>query len=457
MGQHRNVTTLEGIEITERIEKDRGIVFEAKWDPGEEAYDVCPKDGCEDPGLIRRGEYEDRKVRDMRSSGQPVAIRLDLKRYQCKECGGRFRARHEGIVDQKQMTRALYDHLQEASLQWRNTFSELEDRFGLGKDTVRVLFDEQIEELDEDYSPEPPRVLGIDGVYVDTKGETWTLLVNLEEKTVIELVEAHEADPVSDKIRDLGLRGETEAVVMDMSSVYEPAIESALPRASIVVDRWHIVAKAEKAMDTVKSEVADKELMDEWRGRKGDLNGAEEPQEGHQLLLGGAQQPITLHPDEDLLDRMEAAYRAKNEFERIFELRDRERAARRFREWERQLPKSIEDAFECVTRPLKNWRPQILNYFDHPYTNSAVENLNKIVGEIDDRTDGCEFSTMRGKLIFGPNHRTEEQGRGGLLHYEGIGMGNAELPLPAQRQLGGSTRTVDYGAPFEEILDSMEE
>lgn len=74
------------------------------------------------------------------------------------------------------------------------------------------LFDEHVEERDKDYSPEPPRVLGIGGVYVETKGETWTVSANIEEETAVELVNAQTADSVERCVGGLGLRGETEVV-----------------------------------------------------------------------------------------------------------------------------------------------------------------------------------------------------------------------------------------------------
>jgi hypothetical protein len=42
------------------------------------------------------------------------------------------------------------------------------------------------------------------------------------------------------------------------------------------------------------------------------------------------------------------------------------------------------------------------------------------------------------------------------MEFEGIGVGNAQLPPGGRRQLGQEPRTIDYGAPFEELLDWME-
>ena len=449
--QYRNVTTLEGIDITDRIEREDGIVFEAEWKPEEESQDECPSCDLEDPPLNPRGTYDSRKVRDMRRKGQPVGIRLSIRRFECGNCGSVFIARHPGIVDGRKMTRTLYEHLQEKSLQWWETFSELDGRFGFGKDTVGRIFDNYTDQLEEDYSPRPPRILGIDGVYVETKGETFTLIADIEEKTVIELIEAHKAGPVEEKLRQLGVRGRTEVVVMDMSSVYRPAIESVLPLASIVVDRWHVTKRAEQAMSDVKSDVEGEDMMDEWRERKSEISSTEELPAGHQFVMGGAQ-PITLRPGEDLLDRMEAAYRAKNEFERIFELQGREKAARRLQKWEAKLPDIIRESFEDVTGLLEGeWQDQILNYFDHQYTNSTVENLNKIVNEIDDRTDGCKFETLRGKAVFGPEHKTKVLGDGTAMPFRRI-----KLPK-VQRISDGKTKVVDHGVPFEALLEWMEE
>lgn len=451
--QYRNITTLEGIDITGRTEKEDGIVFEAEWKPEKESQDECPECGHEDPPLRGRGHYKWRKVRDMRREGKPVGIRLAIQRFECKDCNGVFKARHPGIVDGRKMTRTLHEHLQKKSLQWWETFSELDGRFGLGKDTVRKIFNSYTDRLDEEYSPEPPRVLGIDGVYVETKGETWTLLADIEEKTVIELLKAHDAGSVESKLRQLGARGETEVVVMDMSRVCRPAVERVLPQARIVVDRWHVTKRAEQAMSDVKSDVEGEEMMDEWRERRSGISSAEELPAGHQFVIGGTQ-PITLRPSEDPLDRMEAAYRAKNEFERIFELSDRDEAVRRLREWEAKLPDSIREAFEGVTGLLKGrWEEQILNYFDHKYTNGAVENLNKTVNEIDDRTDGCKFKTLRRKAVFGPAHKTEVLGKGKAMHFEGI---LKKRPPQAPRKQGRRRKVVDHGVPFEALLEWME-
>lgn len=103
---------------------------------------------------------------------------------------------------------------------------------------------------------------------------------------------------------------------------------------------------------------------------------------------------------------------------------------------------------------LEYWEDQILNYFDHRYTNGAVENLNKTVNKIDDRTDGCQFDTLRGKAVFGPDHKTEVLGNGTAMHFEDI---RYKRPPHARKRPGGKTKTVDHGVPFEALLEWMEE
>lgn len=50
------------------------------------------------------------------SNVQPVGIRLSLHRRECLNCEEIFCSDHEGIVDNKNLTQTLYDHILEKSL-----------------------------------------------------------------------------------------------------------------------------------------------------------------------------------------------------------------------------------------------------------------------------------------------------------------------------------------------------
>jgi hypothetical protein len=78
---------------------------------------------------------------------------------------------------------------------------------------------------------------------------------------------------------------------------------------------------------------------------------------------------------------------------------------------------------------------------------------------IDNRTDGCDFSVMRGKVVFGPVHKTktEDQGRG-PMDFQNIGLDNAQLPAAEDNSGRNRGRCGPVGpeAPSEKLLDWME-
>ena len=80
-------------------------------------------------------------------------------------------------------------------------------------------------------------------------------------------------------------------------------------------------------------------------------------------------------------------------------------------------------------------------------------------------TDGCGFSTMRGKVVFGPTQKTKIEGRSNRQFHMGrwnsraLAWATPSL-LPASENSSGRNRgrcgPVGPGAPFEELLDWME-
>lgn len=49
---------------------------------------------------------------------------------------------------------------------------------------------------------------------------------------------------------------------------------------------------------------------------------------------------------------------------------------------------------------MRNWRTEIFNYFDEPYTNAGVENQNRKVNEINAIGRGLEFVNLRARAIL---------------------------------------------------------
>lgn len=59
----------------------------------------------------------------------------------------------------------------------------------------------------------------------------------------------------------------------------------------------------------------------------------------------------------------------------------------------------------------KRWKPLILNYFEHPYTNAYIEALNGLMDQINRTGRGYNLETLRAKALlrFGNIHRVSPQ------------------------------------------------
>lgn len=134
--------------------------------------------------------------------------------------------------------------------------------------------------------PEPVLVLGIDETRrgkakwetdTDTGVRSWvdrwdTGLVDLSgDQGLLAQVNGRTSTVVIDwfDARDEAWKAQITHVAIDMSSVYAKAVREALPHAQLVVDRFHLVKKANEMVDTVRRRVTQAERG--RRGRKSDV------------------------------------------------------------------------------------------------------------------------------------------------------------------------------------------
>jgi hypothetical protein len=256
-----------------------------------------------------------------------------------------------------------------------------------------------------------------------------------------------------------------QAVVIDMTSHYREAINEKLPGAKVVVDRFHIVQRANLALGRIRIDESRKMGLEaEWRDERSKLAKlSEQLGDGEKFRLEAALEPMP---------RLKKAYEVRNEFRKIFELDSRTEAAKALREWVDGLPESIEEEFERVTVPLSNWWDEILNYFDAQYTNASVEGLNRAIKQIRTEGVGYSFDTLRAKVIYGMEIRRETRNTP-AVSYERIALEGTQSSDPAREQKGefarrfeehfgqrpedfDPTNHVFEGVPFDRIAENLE-
>ena len=450
MDTYRNVTTLYDIEIVNRREISDRILFEAKWAEPRDEIEACRRCRSVEAKLVRNG-WSLAKINDTPWGGKPVGIRLKKQRYRCKECGGTFTSEHPAVCDNRHMTRRLAQKIREDGLK-SPRIEALADRFGISVGSVWNLLEDRIEKLSNRVPPSPMRILGIDALHL-SPGDPCTVFTDLWHGTVIELLESNSKPDIWEALKEIVPDPQIKpdvhvpeeygtwrdwgvvAVVMDMDTRYRDVAQDVIPRAKVIVDRFHIVDKASEALTKVRRRATSEK--DKERREKRKAEGKSEDDESYVTKwkrkkdvfgrrwesLSPAEQ-LRLEQDLQQVPDLKDAYFAYDGFKKIFDLNDADEAREALQTWERRLPESIEEEFETVTRPLSNWREEILNYFrfTYKYTNGGTEGLNRAIRQISREGVGhTSFDVLKAKVLerLGPQIETHRERHGGASVFSG--------------------------------------
>jgi transposase len=290
------------------------------------------------------------------------------------------------------MTRRLLDYIEKESL--LRPFCEVAPEVGLSPKTVRQIFRARVAVCERTATSTAPRVLGIDGVYIERKERA--ILTDIEKGSIIDIWGSIKTDPLAASLHHLPNFDQIEVVVMDMAKSLKSAVKQALPNAIIVVDRYHIQRMANEALDHVR-----KRLRSGMQRRGGQLTMCKSSllrkhrgqlKKNEEIEL---ERWFTNKPD------LQMAYQLKEEFFEIWRSSSKATARERYRQWLDQVPLGLSKDFKPLITAMQNWGEYIFNYFDHRCTNAFTESTNRRIKDIQREARNGRFETVRAKAIYG--------------------------------------------------------
>ncbi|TDX22208.1 transposase [Modicisalibacter xianhensis] len=142
----------------------------------------------------------------------------------------------------------MYSHVEKEA--FNHSCANVADTTGLDEKTIHKIFRKKVEFLAAWHCFETPRCLGIDELYLNRRYRC--ILTNLEECTLLDLLPGRQQDAVIRRPMSMTDRHKVEIVSMDMWKPYRRAIQTALPQARIVVDKFHMVRMANDALEKVR-------------------------------------------------------------------------------------------------------------------------------------------------------------------------------------------------------------
>ena len=209
------------------------------------------------------------------------------------------------------------------------------------------------------------------------KGHNYiTIMADLEEKNVVGISEGRDLEAFNAALCEMEKRNAPreaiKEIAMDMSPAYISAVNTLLPNAEKVIDRFHVEQMLSKAVDKIRKKEARqaKELRRTkylWLKNKESLN-EEQKEKVHYLL--------------EIFPNLGTAYRLKETFKEIFNNSNKEAALEALNEWVIDAKKANLEEINSFCDSLKRHWNGIIAFFDRRLTSAFAERVNLKIQEI---------------------------------------------------------------------------
>ncbi len=215
-----------------------------------EEPNLCPHCGIVSPKTTGHG-HKQQIFHDLPIHGKMTGILINRRRYRCLECNKTFLEPLPSMDTRRNVTVRLLHYIEENTVE--KTFTSLAEEVGLSEATIRRIFHDHFTEKLKHYHPETPRWLGIDEVHL--LSNYCCVLTNIGESCILDLLKNRSKATVMNYLCRMPFRNRVEFVCMDMWQPYREAVEFCLPKAKIIIDKFHVVKGANKALDDVRKAV----------------------------------------------------------------------------------------------------------------------------------------------------------------------------------------------------------
>lgn len=241
--------------------------------------------------------------------------------------------------------------------------------------------------------------MNIDEIALEKGHGNFVLVLSApEESYVLEVLPDRERKTLENWLD--GLAPEVKKVIkvvnLDMWEPYTLAVKAKLPRARIVVDRFHVMKNFNHCLTMARREIqrnASDEVKEQLKGSRWVLvKNQKDLNEKQRTKLESLYQ---VSPE------LKACHQLKEQFRMIFEtVTDRDKARTALLRWIKQVERQSVTALQSFLVTLQNWFELILNYFIERWTNAFAEGINNKIKLIKRRAFGfTNFDHFRLRIL----------------------------------------------------------
>lgn len=361
---------------------------------------------------------------------QSVRLEISRPRYRCKSCGTMVTPELTFLDEKRRATKRLVDAIRERCLGM--TFHSLAEQTGLAVNTIKSIAHDLIEDLERTVRYETPVIMGIDEV--NLAGGMRCVITNLATNNAFQMLEFRTQEHLKPFFKNLPDKEKVEWVCTDMWRPFKRSFSEYLPNARLVIDKFHVVAMASEALETVRKKYqATLDRTDRIKVKKS-------------IRWLTLKRPQNLSQEEiealavvrQVIPELAVAYDFKEAFYRIYDDPNKASAMRAFEAWENSLPVELE-GFRSLAKTVHNHYEDIFAYWDSPsrITNAYTEGLNGLTKVANRMGRGYSYEIIRAKMLYAKYARKV-----------GSGVRVADK--------SGVSKTVEYGPHIPTLVEIAE-
>jgi len=358
---------------------------------------VCQHCGCKITKFNGHGRRIE--LRHLGILGHRVYIRLQPKRYECPNCGGKTTTQTLNWYNPKSPHTKAYEHHLMVQL-INSTVKDVSRKEDVGYDAVDGVIKRYIHAKVNWAEFDELSVIGIDEIAL-TKGRRNFVAIVITQQAdgrlaVLAVLPDRKKKTVRQFLETIPkrLRRTMKTVCTDMWDGYVNAVKefaAAHPQVSIsvVVDRYHVAKNYRECVDKVRKRERHrlKKLLTTTK--------YDEIVKGTMWIIRKNHKDLTADERKKLnclftySPELKLAYTFREELTAIFEMQlTKAQSKKRLLKWRDKVRRSALTCFDKFLTTLNNWLDEILNYFVNRLNSGFVEGLNNKIKTIKRRCYG---------------------------------------------------------------------
>jgi hypothetical protein len=246
------------------------------------------------------------------------------------------------------------------------------------------------------FKPWLPEWLGIDETQID--GELRCIITDVVNRKPVDMLPNRDKVSVTAWLYQFKDRRTVKGLAIDMWRPYKDAAQAVFPGLPVVIDKFHVVKMANKALEDIRIALAKdqpKAVGKDWMRRKALLRMR------YKNLDEKGRFALSMWLDNELA--LKVAYDLKEAFYDIYDAPTKAEAGTRLDAWRNSIPATMKKgkkSFAPLITATKNWREEILAFFDHPISNGYTEALNGVAKVTNRQGRGYSFEVLRARVLF---------------------------------------------------------